>query len=174
MKKATNIFFLIVGIIIISLFVIRSWTKSHSPFLTSKITINELNVEVSYCSPQMKNRKIFGELIPFDTVWRTGANEATTISFSKFAIMGGRKVKEGKYSLWTIPGLKYWTIILNNETGQWGTNYDENKDYLRFKIEAEKLETPQESLNLNLSKEEKGTFLNISWENTILKIPING
>ena len=174
MKKTLNIIFIVVGLLILSLYGVRTYTKSHSPFqkLTAKGN-KDLKVELGYCRPLMKERKIFGELIPYNIVWRTGANEATTISFSRTCTFGKRKVKDGKYSLWTIPGEKYWTVILNTETGQWGTNYDETKDYLRFKLEAVNTPAPTEQLTIKLKEVHTvGIDMTINWENTQLNIPI--
>ncbi|MCF8325083.1 MAG: DUF2911 domain-containing protein [Leadbetterella sp.] len=174
MKKALNIIFIVIGVLVLALYGVRTYTKSHSPFekLTAKGK-RDLKVELGYCRPLMKERKIFGELIPYNTVWRTGANEATTISFSRTCTFGRRKVKDGKYSLWTIPYEKYWTIILNTESGQWGTNYDETKDYLRFKVEAVKTQKAIEQLTIKLNEvAEGGIDLTLNWENTALNIPI--
>jgi hypothetical protein len=174
MKKTLNIIFIVIGVLVLALYGVRTYTKSHSPFekLTAKGK-RDLKVELGYCRPLMKERKIFGELIPYNTVWRTGANEATTISFSRTCTFGKRKVKDGKYSLWTIPGEKYWTIILNTESGQWGTNYDETKDYLRFKVEAVKTQKAIEQLTIKLNEvAEGGIDLTLNWENTALNIPI--
>lgn len=174
MKKTLNIIFIVIGVLVLALYGVRTYTKSHSPFekLTAKGS-KDLKVELGYCRPLMKERKIFGGLIPYNVVWRTGANEATTISFSRTCSFGKRKVKAGKYSLWTIPGERYWTIILNNETGQWGTNYDETKDYLRFKIEAGKTEKPTEQLTIKLTETaDNGIDCTLNWETTELHIPI--
>lgn len=172
MKKILNILFIAVGVLVITLFAIRYWTKSHSPFEKIKGDTKKGNVEIGYCRPLKKDRKIFGSVVPYETVWRTGANEATTIEFTSFGTFGGRKVKAGKYSLWTIPSPNYWTVILNNETGQWGTNYDEKADYLRFKVKAETSDKPIEQLTIKLEKEENGLNFYLGWENTVLNIPI--
>ncbi|MCP9769698.1 DUF2911 domain-containing protein [Lacihabitans sp. LS3-19] len=175
MKKAINIIFIVIGVLVLALYGIRTYTKSHSPYekLEAKGS-KDLKVNVGYCRPLMKDRKVFGELVPYETVWRTGANESTTISFSRLCSFGKKKVKAGKYSLWTIPGEKYWTIILNNETGQWGTNYDETKDYLRFKVEAGKTIQATEQLTIKLIEKENDLIeFTLNWENTELIIPIH-
>jgi hypothetical protein len=175
MKKAINIIFIVIGVLVLALYGIRTYTKSHSPLekLEAKGSKN-LKINVAYCRPHMKNRKIFGELVPYQTVWRTGANETTTISFSRLCSFGKKKVKAGKYSLWTIPGEKYWTIILNNETGQWGTNYDETKDYLRFKVPATKTTQTTQQLTIKLTEKENDLIeFTLNWENTELLIPIH-
>lgn len=172
MKKAFNIFFIVVGILIFLLFVIRSWTKSHSPFEKVELKKSDFVVNVGYCRPKTKGRKIFGELIPYGTVWRTGANEATEINFSKSVEFGGKKVKAGAYSLWTIPGKEEWILILNKETGQWGTNYDEAKDYIRIKVKPIENETLVEQLTFSFSTNNENTFMVIQWEKVRIEIPI--
>ena len=175
MKKEINIFFIVIGILVLALYGTRTYTKSHSPY--EKIEAKgskDLKVNVGYSRPNMKGRKIFGEVVPYNTVWRTGANEATTISFSRLCSFGKKKIKAGKYSLWTIPGERYWTIILNNETGQWGTNYDEAKDHLTFKVEAGKTHKATEQLTIKLTEKENDMIdFTLNWENTELIIPIH-
>ena len=173
MKKALNIIFIAVGVLVIALYGVRTYTRSHSPFEKVEAIYKDLKVTIGYCRPNMKGRKIFGELVPYNTVWRTGANEATTISFSRTCSFGKHKVKAGEYTLWTIPTERYWSIILNTETGQWGTNYDEAKDYLKIKILPLKSAKPTEQLTIKLiDAGENGIDMNLTWENTDLHIPI--
>jgi hypothetical protein len=172
MKKIINVVFISIIILVLALFGIRYYTKSHSPFENIEAKAGDLKVNVGYGRPFMKNRKIFGELVPYNTIWRTGANEATVINISRRCTIGGKKIVAGTYSLWTIPGENYWTIILNNETGQWGTNYDETKDQLRFKIKADVLANPVEQLTIGLNPVDQGIDMGISWEKTFINIPI--
>jgi hypothetical protein len=172
MNKIAKIILIVIGILAIAFAGLRYYTKSHSPFEKVTASHGELQVAVEYCRPYMKGRKIFGETIPYETVWRTGANEATLIAFSKNCTMAGRKLKGDTYSLWTIPGKNYWSIILNSETGQWGTNYDQNKDYLVVKVKANNLPSPQEQLEIKLNEVADGIDMSISWENTLVTVPI--
>lgn len=172
MKKIINVIFIAIGILILALFGVRYYTKSHSEFESVEGKSGELTVKVGYCRPILRNRKIFGELVPFNTVWRTGANEATTISFSKKCFVNGKRIKAGDYSLWTIPNKKSWVIILNNETGQWGTNYDQSRDYQRFEVKAESTHSVTEKLTIGFEKPEKGLLMFINWENTKVEIQI--
>lgn len=104
-------------------------------------TVGITDITVVYSRPGVKGRQIWGTLVPFDKVWRTGANEATTIAFSDEVSIGGQKIPAGTYSLHTIPGKDEWTIILNSVANQWGSySYDEKKDVLRFKAKPEKAE----------------------------------
>ncbi len=101
-------------------------------------TIGVTEVQMTYGRPSVRGRKIFGGLVPFDEPWRTGANEATTISFSAPVRIEGKPLDAGTYSLFTIPGPETWTLIFNTEAEQWGAyNYDSSKDALRVQVEPE-------------------------------------
>src|SRR6476619_4117074 len=94
--------------------------QRQSPKMTATGKIGEANVTITYGSPSVKGRKIWGGLVPYDKVWRAGANEATQIETDKDLIVEGKKLPAGKYSLYTIPGEKEWQVIINVQTGQWG------------------------------------------------------
>jgi len=99
-------------------------------------TVGSTILKITYGSPGVKGRKIWGELVPYNIVWRTGANEATTIEFDSDVIIDGKKIPTGKYSLFTIPNKDTWTIILNKTYDQWGAyNYNEKEDFIRFKAQ---------------------------------------
>jgi hypothetical protein len=104
-----------------------------SPNAAVSQTIGTTEVRITYGRPQVKGRTIFSDdgLVPYGEVWRTGANEATTISFSSDVTVQGESLAAGTYSLYTIPGPDSWTIIFNDTAEQWGTNYDNSKDVLR-------------------------------------------
>src|SRR6187401_1933713 len=97
-------------------------TKSLSPEDDAIFTNGDLTVRVFYNRPFKKGREIFGTLVPYGKVWRTGANEATTFETSKDLSVDGKILKKGKYTLWTIPGEENWSVIFNKEHGQWGVN----------------------------------------------------
>jgi len=99
-------------------------------------TIGTTDVYLTYGRPSINNRTIFGGLVPFDAVWRTGANEATAITFSGNVTVGGNEIEQGTYSLHTIPGEDEWTIIINSNIS-WGTQYDESQDVTRFTVQPE-------------------------------------
>ena len=106
-----------------------------SPGAVVKQTIGLNDVTITYSRPGVKGRKIWGGLVPYGTVWRTGANSATTIQFTEDVLVEGQPVPAGTYSLHTIPGEKEWTLILNKEANQWGSySYDAAKDALRVKV----------------------------------------
>lgn len=130
-----------------------------------------LHVSVEYSTPAIGDRKIFGYAVPYGIVWRTGADDATEIEFSKDCLFNGKKVKAGQYSLWTIPNKKEWIIILNKETGQYGTDYDAKKDYLRTTAPTKIQNERKKKLDISF-KNELGLNLIISWENTRVEVPI--
>ena len=94
---------LVVAVLLVAYFAVRSFTKSNSPEAVAQIDQNGLKIKVDYCQPYKKGRKIFGGLVPYGQVWRTGANEATVIDFDQDVTVAGQPLKEGSYSLWTIP-----------------------------------------------------------------------
>lgn len=108
-----------------------------SPNAAVSQTIGTTEVRITYGRPQVKGREIYGGLVPYNEVWRTGANEATTFSVSSDVTIEGEPLSEGTYSLYTIPGQDTWTIIFNNVANQWGTEYDESKDALRVEVTPE-------------------------------------
>jgi len=110
-----------------------------SPNAAVSQTIGTTEVRLTYGRPSMEGRTIFAEegLVPYGEVWRTGANEATTISFSSDVTIEGEPLSAGTYSLYTIPGPDTWTLIFNNVANQWGTNYNESKDALRVEVSSE-------------------------------------
>lgn len=143
--------------------------KRASPLVNKTDSFENIEVKINYGETSMKGREIFGNLVPYGKVWRTGANEASVIEFNKDVKLNGKLVKAGKYSLYTIPGEEKWTIILNSIWDQWGAyNYDESKDVIRFEVEAEEVEK-HEKLNITLSKE---GMIQIIWEETMVEFQL--
>src|SRR5215831_6865982 len=103
-------------------------SKRPSPPGTTECTIKGKKVTISYSRPSMKGRKIMGELVPYGQVWRTGANEATTLTTETDLNIGGAKVPAGTYTLFTLPFAHTWKMIINKQTGQWGTEYNQDQD----------------------------------------------
>lgn len=106
-----------------------------SPPMTAQGMVRGTMVTIDYSAPEVKGRTLWGSLVPYGKVWRTGANEATTISVDKDVMIAGNELKAGKYALFTIPGEKEWEIIINSVWDQWGAyNYDPASDVFRFKV----------------------------------------
>lgn len=130
--------------------------------------------KVQYARPSKDGRTIFGELVPFGKVWRTGANEATEIMLYADASFGGKEVSQGRYSLATIPGEDTWTVVLNSALDQWGAyTYDEKKDVARVEVPSQKTSNTIEMLTIYFEGE--GTSqsnLVIAWDDTVVKVPV--
>lgn len=126
------------------------------------------SITINYSAPSMRGRKIMGGLVPYGQVWRTGANAATTLTTDTDLMIGSLHVPAGKYTLYTIPGEKEWTLIVNKQTGQWGTNYDEKRDLGRVKMKVARTATPVEMLVFGVNDKE----LSLSWENTKASVPV--
>ena len=129
-------------------------------------------ITLTYSRPNTKGRKIFGNVEPYDKVWRTGANSATVIKFSDDVMLEGNKVSAGEYGLFSIPGENQWTIILSKKAKQWGAyTYNQADDYLRFTIKPAKLQQPVESFTLQFENMYPTSGeLHLLWENTGLAI----
>ncbi len=145
-----------------------------SPAATLKQRIGLTDVEIEYCRPSAKGRKIFGGLVPFDEVWRTGANSATKLTFSTDVKVEGTAVPAGTYALFTIPGATQWTFILNKVPGQWGAYaYDEKNDQLRVKVKPVALQEAVETLTFDIGdlRTDSARF-SIAWEKTRISVQI--
>lgn len=140
-----------------------------------KASAENKNVKVTYGQPSKRGRVIFGDLVPFGEVWRTGANEATEITFKKDVTIDNKVIKAGTYTLFTIPEKGKWTIILNSKLKQWGA-YDYNKikdkDVLKTEVKVSAI-AEQEKLVFAFEDNAKGTTLTISWDNVKVSLPIS-
>lgn len=172
MKRILIIVGIIAAVLLIGFFVVRSWTKSGSPEAIAQVDQNGLVIKVDYCQPYKKGRKVFGSLVPYDEVWRTGANEATVVDFDQHVVVAGQPLDEGTYSLWTIPSKEGWIAIFNKETGQWGTNYDQTKDVLRVPIVSRRHSPKAEQFYISFSPSANGTNMILAWDETEAIIPI--
>ena len=130
-------------------------------------------ITVDYSSPRMKGRKIYGELVPFDKVWRAGANEATTFVTDANLIVGGAAVPAGSYTMFAIPGQGKWTLIISKKTGEWGTQYPgESNDLARVEMKVSKLPAPVENFTIAFDKTAKGCTMRLDWEATRASVEI--
>lgn len=144
-----------------------------SPAGTLKQRVGLTDIEVAYSRPGMKGRQIFGSLVPFGTVWRTGANAATKITFSTPVKLNGAEVPAGSYALYTIPGEDEWTIILNKGVGKSGTQYDEKEDVVRFKATPAQLAEQVESFLIQFDQiRDESAVLYLIWDHTLVPIKV--
>ena len=147
--------------------------KIQSPPDTVEINANGTLVSVEYSRPFKKDRKILGGLVGYGKYWRTGANEATQISFSKDVIFAGQPVHSGSYWLYTIPNEQSWTIALNRELGAWGIpGPDPNLDILRTEIQPVELDEVVEQFEISLAEESSEIHLSLKWDQTKVEIPV--
>lgn len=132
-------------------------------------------IRVTYSRPLTNGREIFGKLVPFGKVWRTGANEATEIKFYQDVELAGKKVKAGTYSLFTIPTEKDWTIILNSDLDYWGAyTYNEKNDVLRVPASATSLNTPVGNFTIQFDKKgDQQGVMRLAWDKTVVDVPFN-
>ena len=132
-------------------------------------TISTSNVSISYGRPYKNGRDIFGGLIEYGKVWRTGADEATKITFNKDVVFGDKPVKAGTYALFTIPGKDTWTIILNKQADQWGAfKYDETQDLVRVTATPEQAKKVVEEFTISAKKNK----LTMKWDKTSVSVPM--
>ena len=150
--------------------------KRPSPPAQAKCSLPDgKTITVDYSSPRAKGRKIFGELVPFNEVWRTGANEATTFVTTANLSVEGKDVPAGNYTLFTVPAQDKWTLIINKKTGEWGIPYKYQGDELaRVPMQVSKTSAPVENFTINFDQSGGGCTLQISWENTMASVKFTG
>ncbi len=156
-------------------------TKKKSPEKTITHIKGNLDLSVTYSSPFKKGRVIFGELVPYNEVWRTGANEPTTFSTATDIKIIDKNLPTGTYSVWTIPQKEQWTVMFNKEVPNWGvtfisrgteTSRDPSQDLVKVQVPVEKLSSSQESFTVAF--EDAGQlYLSLFWDDTKVKVPIN-
>jgi len=150
-------------------------TKKHSPEETYTYYSGNFNLSVTYCRPFKKGREIFGGLVPYGKVWRTGANEATVVKLSHDITFGGTPVKAGTYTLWTLPAHDAWEVYLNSGSYSWGVDMDGNaqrdatKDAAVAKVPVTHLPEPSEQFTIVVNDE--GTLLQLQWDDVQVAVP---
>ncbi|HZL68239.1 MAG TPA: DUF2911 domain-containing protein [Candidatus Limnocylindrales bacterium] len=130
-------------------------------------------VTIQYSRPSMRGRKIFGGLVPYGQVWRTGANAATSLKTDVDLTIGGTTVPAGSYTLYTLPRMNSWKLIINKQTGQWGTEYSEGQDLARVDMKVAQLPSGMEMFTISLGKTSAtSAMLKLDWENTIASVEV--
>jgi hypothetical protein len=144
-----------------------------SPLAIASVRYKDNYVKITYSQPHKKRREIFGGLVPFGQVWRTGANEATEITTVTDIEFGGILLKAGTYSLFTIPEKAQGTVIVNSDVGLWGAyNYNSNKDVFRFSIPVTTADYLYEAFSITIESQNEVASLLMMWERTRISIPI--
>ena len=172
MKKILLLAITIAGFALLSTAQVKM--PAPSPTQTIKQDFGIGTIELTYSRPSAKGRKIYGDLVPYNKIWRTGANAATKIVFSEPIEIGGKKLDSGSYVMYTIPGIDSWEVILNKGLKNWGIDgYKETEDVVRFKVEPMRIKNKLESFTMEFSDVKPETVsLDIKWEKTAVSIPI--
>jgi hypothetical protein len=144
-----------------------------SPRDTAWGEIGPARMMVDYGRPSRRGRVVFGQVVPWGRVWRTGANEATQFTTDSPLVIGGERIPAGTYSLWTVPRPDGATLILNRRTGQWGTHYERGLDLARVEMARESLADPVEQFTIAIEPSGDGGVLRLSWESTSYLVPLS-
>lgn len=145
-------------------------SKRVSPPAEASAEVGSAMVTIDYSQPSVKGREVFGGLVPYNEVWRMGANEATTFEVDKDVLIEGQPLPAGKYALFTIPGEEEWTLIFNKTAEQWGAyDYDPAQDVLRVNVEPQK--APEETEKLTFEVEESGE-VSMMWDDTQVEFSV--
>lgn len=148
--------------------------KRISPLALATAKYKDSYIKVTYGQPSKRNRPIFGALVPYGQVWRTGANEATEITFTRDVSISNKTISAGIYTLFTIPNPTQWTVILNREVGLWGSyNYNPKSDVERWEVPVQKLaDRSIEVMSIQLDSKNNKVNLNVCWDDTCVSLPI--
>ena len=131
-------------------------------------------VTVDYSSPRVKGRKIFGGLVPYNEVWRAGANEATTFVTNTNLNVGGKDVPAGSYTIFAVPSPDKWTLVVSKKTGEWGVPYPgEGDDYTRTDMTASKTSAPVENFTIAFDQSGSKCTMRMEWENTRASVEVS-
>ena len=142
-----------------------------SPRIKESFNIHGTEIKVNYSQTSKRGRLIFGGLVPFGKVWRTGSNMATHINFKSDVVFGGKTIEKGRYTLYTIPQKDEWLFLLNKQTGQWGAFYDESQEALRLPMKTNNSHVESERLLIEVEEIEKGGEIIIKWDHVKASIP---
>lgn len=146
-----------------------------SPTATISQDFSTSKIEITYSRPSMRGRKVFGDLVAYGKVWRTGANAATKVTISEEMVIGGSTIKPGSYSLYSIPGQSEFTVIMNKNTGGWpgGDGWSKDDDVARFTVPASRTSQTVETFSVGISNVTfSSCSIDIMWENTMISIPV--
>ena len=152
--------------------------KPLSPKKTVVFEVEDLELEIFYNRPSKRNREIFGALVPFNEIWRTGANEATTFETNKDLQIGEQTLKKGKYTLWTIPNDTSWTVIFNSKMYAWGVDATNKPmreaafDVVTYNVNVNKINTEVEQFTMAFDNSTDNLFLTMAWDNTKIEVPL--
>lgn len=148
------------------------WARSRSPKAVAQVTQNGITVKVIYSQPSRRGRTVFGRVVKYDRVWRTGANAATILELAQDVRVSGNRLAKGRYSLYTIPTPTDWTVIINRRTGQWGLSYNEAADIMRFSAQTRSYPSAAEQFFISFEPQPGGVNMLLTWDETQVVVPI--
>ena len=166
------------GLLLYSTFIENIFSPRLSPKDMAKIELNDLDLKVEYNRPSKREREIFGALVPFNKVWRTGANEATTFETNKNLRVSGLPLPEGKYTIWTVPMESSWKVMFNSRQYEWGVDekmepmWDPNYDVLEIEVPTIPMDTTVEKFTIAFDNTTGNLKLTMAWDNTKIEVPI--
>ncbi|MEM7552135.1 MAG: DUF2911 domain-containing protein [Bacteroidota bacterium] len=171
-KLSNPVFIVAIGIFVVLIIAgVILLKKPLSPPKDTQGIVYETTIAIDYSSPAVRDRKIWGGLLPYNVLWRAGANQATTFEFSKDVLISSNVIAAGKYSFFAIPREDEWTLILNSDWDQSGTtNYDQSKDVLRWDVKPKQSQEFSERLEYNILND---SGIELSWEELDVFIPIS-
>jgi len=147
--------------------------RRASPLSVVTSRYKDTYLKITYSQPQAKGRVVFGGLVPYGKVWRTGANEATELTVTYPITVNGVQIDAGTYAIFTIPNKDKWTIVFNSDLGLWGSyNYNEKKDVIRFDVPVQRLSQPEEAFKIQIGPLNNKAIVSMSWEHTQVSFEI--
>jgi DUF2911 family protein len=173
--KKSRLWILVAAVIAaLTAIVVAQGSKPASPPGEATLKFDDgKTVTIQYSRPSMRGRKIFGGLVPYDEVWRTGANAATSLTTDVALTIGGANVPAGNYTLYSLPGPTNWKLIINKQTGQWGTEYTQAQDLVRVDMKVGQLSSPLEQFTISFDKTGGATaMLKLEWDTTVASVEV--
>ncbi len=174
MKKSHLWILVAIAIAALAAIVVAQGNKPASPAGEATLKFDDgKTVTIEYSRPSMRGRKIFGGLVPYDQVWRTGANAATSLKTDVALTIGAASVPAGNYTLYTLPGATSWKLIINKQTGQWGTEYNQSQDLARVDMKVRQVSSPLEEFTISFDKiSGNSAMLRLEWDTTVSSVNV--
>jgi Protein of unknown function (DUF2911) len=174
MKKSRLWILVATALAALAAIVVAQGNKPASPPGEATLKFDDgKTVSIQYSRPSMRGRKIFGELVPYNQVWRTGANAATSLKTDVAVNIGGANVPAGSYTLYTLPGQAAWKLIINKQTGQWGTEYSQGQDLARVDMRVSQRSSPLEQFTISFDKTGgDSATLKLEWDTTVASVDV--
>ncbi len=174
MKKDPLWMLVAIAIAVLTTLAVAQGSKPASPPGEATLKFDDgKTVSIQYSRPSMRGRKIFGELVPYGEVWRTGANAATSLKTDVALNIGGANVPAGSYTLYSLPGASGWKLIINKQTGQWGTEYRQSQDLARVDMKVSQSSSPREQFTISFDQTGgNSALLKLAWDTTVAGVDV--